>query len=297
MTEQQRCGVVAIVGRPNVGKSSILNRCIGHKLSITSRKPQTTRFQLQGIYTKAQNQLVFVDTPGWQKSPQTRLNRMMNKEIDHALSEVDIITMVAEARRWTPEDDAVAKIVLNHSCPKLLVLNKHDQLKNKNDLLPAIKEISDKFSFTQIIPTNAIQGDNIDELLSILVELSPTRSHLFEEDALTDKSTRFLVAEILREKLMRSLGDELPYAVSVVVDKYEEQKDIDFIDATIWIERNGQKGIVIGKQGARLKSIASSARRDMEGLTGKKVHLQTWVKLRPNWSDDVRALKELDFKY
>lgn len=297
MNEQQRCGLVAIVGRPNVGKSSILNRCIGHKLSITSRKPQTTRFQLQGIYTNAEDQLVFVDTPGWQKRPQSRLNRMMNKEIDHALSEVDIITMVAEARRWTVDDDAVAKMLSNHSCPKLLVLNKHDQLKSKNDLLPAIKEISAKYAFTQIIPTNALQGDNIDALLSVLTDLSPAKTHLFEEDALTDKSTRFLVAEILREKLMRSLGDELPYAISVVVDKYEEQEEIDFIDATIWIERSGQKGIVIGKQGARLKSIASSARRDMEELVGKKVHLQTWVKLRPNWSDDVRALKELDFKY
>ena len=296
MPESQRCALVAIVGRPNVGKSTILNRCVGQKVSITSRKPQTTRFQLQGVYTHEENQLVFVDTPGWQRRPESRLNRMMNKEIDHALGEVDIVVMVAEARQWREEDDAVAHLVGKAQCPKILVLNKHDRLKKKDDLLPLIKTASEKYSFDQILPTDAVHGDNIESLLETLIKLSPISPHIYEEDVLTDKSTRFLVAEILREKLMRNLGDELPYAVSVVIDKFEDQAGIDYIDATIWIERSGQKGIVIGKQGARLKNIASAARRDMENLTGKKVHLQTWVKLRPNWSDDVVALKELDFR-
>ena len=295
-TEQQSSALVAIVGRPNVGKSSILNRCIGQKISITSRKPQTTRFQLQGIYTKGPTQLVFVDTPGWQKRPEKRLNRMMNKEIDHALNEVDIIVMVAEARHWLAEDDAVAEMLAGVNRPKVLVLNKHDRLKNKDELLPLIEMITKKYLFDEVIPTNALQGDNIDTLISILTELAPHGPHLHPDDALTDKSARFLVAEILREKLMRSLGDELPYAVSVMIDKYEETTNIDYIDATIWIERQGQKGIVIGKQGAKLKAIASSARQDMENLLDKKVHLRTWVKLRPNWSDDIVALNELDFK-
>lgn len=292
---RQRCAYVAIVGRPNVGKSTILNRCVGQKISITSRKPQTTRFQLQGIYTLGENQLIFVDTPGWQQRPSRRLNRLMNKEIDHALSDVDIVVMVAEARRWLDEDEHVADIVRRADCPKVLVLNKHDQLENKNLLLPQIAKLAENEQFDEIVPTNAVSGDNIQNLIEILTALSPLREHVFPEDEITDKSSRFLVAEILREKLMRTLGEELPYAVSVVIDKFEDEKNISFIDATIWIERAGQKGIVIGKQGARLKSMASAAREDMQKLLGKKVHLQTWVKLKANWSDDGVALAELDF--
>ncbi|MGR8950553.1 MAG: GTPase Era [Gammaproteobacteria bacterium] len=296
MSNDQRCAYVAIIGRPNVGKSSILNRCIGQKISITSRKPQTTRFRLQGIYTEQQNQLIFVDTPGWQQRPSKRLNRMMNKEIDHALEEVDLIVMVAEARRWLPEDDAVAGIAQRATCPKILVLNKLDRLNKKDDLLPKIKSVSEQYDFQEILPTNAVRGDNIDKLKEILISLAPKAPHVYAQEDLTDKPVRFLVAELLREKLMRTLGDELPYAISVVIDKFEETDRIDFINATIWIERSAQKGIVIGKQGARLKSMASAARRDMEILLDKRVHLETWVKLRPNWSDDSVALSELDFK-
>lgn len=293
--KQPHCAYVAIVGRPNVGKSTILNRCIGQKISITSRKPQTTRFQLQGVYTKEEVQLIFVDTPGWQQRPSRRLNKLMNKEIDHALSDVDIVVMVAEARRWLDEDEHVANIVSRATCPKVLVLNKHDQLENKNLLLPQIAKLAEREQFNDIVPTNAVSGDNIENLLEILTNMSPERAHVFSEDEITDKSSRFLVAEILREKLMRALGEELPYAVSVVIDKFEDEENISFIDATIWIERSGQKGIVIGKQGTRLKSIASAAREDMQKLLEKKVHLQTWVKLKANWSDDGVALSELDF--
>jgi GTPase len=293
---EPHCGYIAIVGRPNVGKSTILNRCIGQKISITSRKPQTTRFQIQGVYTHETTQLVFVDTPGWQQRPTRRLNKMMNKEIDHALSDVDIVVMVAEARRWLDDDDLVADMIARASCPRILVLNKHDQLDNKNELLPRIQALSESHKFDEIIPTNAVIGDNVANLLEILTKMSPVRSHVYAEDEITDKSSRFLVAEILREKLMRGLGEELPYAVSVMIDKFEDEKNISFIDATIWIERAGQKGIVIGKQGARLKSMASAAREDMQKLLGKKVHLQTWVKLKANWSDDGVALGELDFK-
>ena len=296
MNSAPRCGYVAIVGRPNVGKSTILNRCIGQKISITSRKPQTTRFSLQGIYTEKHNQLIFVDTPGWQRKPTKRLNRMMNKEIDHALEEVDSIVMVAEARRWLPEDDAVAALIQRAQCPKVLVLNKHDRVQKKDDLLPIIQSVANTYDFHDILPTNALQGDNIDDLLVILENLAPEREHVFAEEELTNKPVKFLVAEMLREKLMRSLGDELPYAISVVIDKFEETDTMDFINATIWIERPAQKGIVIGKQGARLKSMASAARQDMEKLLDKRVHLETWVKLRPNWSDDLVALNELDFK-
>lgn len=292
----QRCAYVAIVGRPNVGKSTILNRCIGQKISITSRKPQTTRFQIQGILTAEQDQLIFVDTPGWQHRPTRRLNKMMNKEIDHALSEVDIIVMVAEARRWLDEDESVATMLAQAKVPVLLVLNKHDQLQSKAELLPTLEGLASRDLFREIIPTNATTGDNIERLISVLTALSPAREHAYQQEEVTDKSARFLVAEILREKLMRGLGDELPYAVSVVIDKYEEGDNLDYIDATIWIERAGQKGIVIGKQGARLKSMASAARQDMEKLLNRKVHLQTWVKLRANWSDDGAALSELDFR-
>ncbi|MEM7468303.1 MAG: GTPase Era [Pseudomonadota bacterium] len=295
MSDTQRCAYVAIVGRPNVGKSTILNYCVGQKISITSRKPQTTRFQVRGIYTNGSNQLIFVDTPGWQQRPQKRLNRLMNKEIDHALAAVDIVVLVAEARRWLPEDESIAKLAAKASCPSVLVLNKHDQLSKKQELLPTMAKLNSQQVFTEILPTNATSGDNIQTLLQTLIDLAPQAPHVYSEDEITDKPVRFLVAELLREKLMRSLGDELPYAISVVIDKYEEQENIDFIDASIWIERAGQKGIVIGKQGARLKSIASAARKDMESLLGKKVHLETWVKLRANWSDDQLALSELDF--
>jgi len=297
MTEtESRCGTIAIVGRPNVGKSTLLNRIVGQKISITSRKPQTTWYQILGVTTLGSTQLIFVDTPGWQEKPERQLNRLMNRQIHAALAAVDVIVMVAEARGWRPEDDLVVSLFADLKCPKILVLNKHDRLARKAALLPVISDIQSRFAFDEVIPTNARTGDNVNLLVELVAKRMPPGPHRFPEDQVTDHSERFLVAELIREKLIRGLGQELPYAVSVVIAGYRETGDKVEIDAEIWVEREGQKGIVIGAKGERLKSIATAARKDIEALLQRPVYLQSWVKTKRKWSDDPTALSTLDLR-
>lgn len=289
-----RCGTIAIVGRPNVGKSTLLNRIVGQKISITSRKPQTTWRQILGVTTAGDAQMIFVDTPGWQQRPGRQINRMMNREIHAALAGVDVVLMLGEARGWQPDDDKVVDLFSTLTCPKLLVLNKHDLVSRKSELLPVIADIQARQGFDEIVPTNARTGDNVDVLLALLAEKLPVGEHRFPPDQITNVSERFLVGELLREKLIRGLGDELPYSVSVVVTDFREKHSGVEIDADIWVEREGQKGIVIGAKGERLKAIATAARKDIETLLQRSVYLQTWVKTKRKWSDDINALRELD---
>lgn len=290
----KRCGHIAIVGRPNVGKSTLLNRIIGQKLSITSRKPQTTWYQILGIRTTGASQMIFVDTPGWQHRPQRQINRVMNRQIHSALNAVDVVVMVADACGFNRDDENVIALFSDLDCPTFLILNKHDQLTDKKKMLPTIDEFLGHLSFNEIIPTNCLVGDNVEALLGAIEAVLPQAPYQFPDDQVTPHSERFLVAELLREKLIRGLGDELPYAVSVVIEKFVDNESRTDIGAQIWVEREGQKGIVIGAKGERLKAIATAARKDIEMLLGRPVYLQTWVKIKGKWTDDINALRDLN---
>ncbi|TDJ63840.1 MAG: GTPase Era [Proteobacteria bacterium] len=289
-----RCGTIAIVGRPNVGKSTLLNRIVGQKISITSRKPQTTWYQILGVHTNDNAQMIFVDTPGWQYRPQRQLNRLMNRQIEAALTGVDIVMLVVDARNWHTDDDKVVALFATNPCTKILAMNKHDKVVDKTRMLPLIAKIQAHNQFAEIVPTNALRGDNIDTLLGIIRAALPRAPHRYRDDQITSHSERFLVAELIREKLIRGLGDELPYAASVVIESFHDTGKHIEINAIIWVEREGQKGIVIGAKGARLKSIASAARKDIESLLQRSVFLQTWVKTKSKWADDLNALRELN---
>ena len=289
-----RCGTIAIVGRPNVGKSTLLNRIVGQKVSITSRKPQTTWYQILGIHTLDNAQMIFIDTPGWQYRPHRQLNRMINRQINAALSGVDVVVMVAEAHNWHTDDTNVIALFEMITCPKILILNKHDLVPNKNRLLPLIADIQARYHFDEIFPMNARRADAVDALLNAISNVLPSGPHQFPDEQVTTHSERFLVAELIREKLIRGLGEELPYSVSVVIDTLRDDGEHVDIDAEIWVEREGQKGIVIGAKGGRLKSIASAARKDIETLLQRPVYLQTWVKTKGKWSDDLNALRKLN---
>ena len=288
------CGTIAIIGRPNVGKSTLLNRIVGQKISITSRKPQTTWHQILGVHTVGSAQMVFVDTPGWQHQPHRRLNRMMNRQVNSALIGVDVVVMVAEAGNWRSGDTDVSTLFEKIECPKILVLNKHDRLADKSRLLPLIASVQSRYHFDEVFPMNALRGDAIDSLLKAVCDLLPSGPHRFPDDQVTTHSERFLAAELIREKLIRGLGEELPYSVSVVIGAFHDRGEHVDIDAEIWVEREGQKGIVIGAKGGRLKAIASAARKDIEALLQRPVFLQTWVKTKGKWSDDANALRELN---
>ncbi len=288
-----RYGTIAIVGRPNVGKSTLLNSIVGQKISITSRKPQTTWQQILGVITIGEAQMVFVDTPGWQYRPQRQINRLMNRQINAALGNVDVVVMVADAREWHLDDDNVIGLFETMPCRKLLALNKHDQVSDKTRMLPLIADVEARHQFDEIVPTNALRHDNVDALVELITSALPIQPHQFPDDQLTPHSERFLVAELIREKLIRGLGEELPYAVSVVIETFRDTGAAIEINAEIWVEREGQKGIVIGAKGGRLKSIASAARVDIENLLQRKVFLQTWVKIKGKWTDDLNALREL----
>jgi GTP-binding protein Era len=294
--DAHRCGLVAIVGRPNVGKSTYLNAAVGHKISITSRKPQTTRYRVLGVRTTDRAQIVYVDTPGFQARPRRRLNSAMHREIQRALDGVDLILLFVEASRWTAEDEAACRRVTGGAAPVILVVNKIDRLHRRDELLPYLEAASGHARFAEIVPISARLKINVERLESCIVALLPEGAALFPADQLTDRSERFLAAEMIREKLMRMLGDELPYSVSVMTEEFEERDNLIRIGATIWVERDAQKPIVIGERGGRLKMMASLARRDLEGLFGRPVHLRTWVKLKERWADDARALRRLGFE-
>ena len=301
-TQSARCGYIAIIGRPNVGKSTLLNHILGMKLSITSRKPQTTRHQILGIKNSAIGngisvQAIYVDTPGIHQRSGTAINKYMNRAATSVLSDVDLILYVVQAGQWTEEDQAIIEKLKHVTSPVLLVVNKIDKLASKEKLLPLIEELSSKYSFTEILPVSALNGVNIDILEQKVAELLPENEPFYPDDQLTDRSMRFLASEIIREKLIRELGQELPYTSTVNIDKYDEdpEKDIVRIHATIYVESNGQKSIIIGKKGARLKSIGTKAREDITKMIETKVYLNLWVKVREGWSNDEMALRGLGY--
>ncbi|MBK6657874.1 MAG: GTPase Era [Proteobacteria bacterium] len=292
-TPVERCGLVAIVGRANVGKSTLLNCILGQKLSITSRKPQTTRYQILGVKTIDDTQLVFVDTPGWQRHPKNELNRQMNRQVRHALGDVDRAVLVADARYWHADDQVVYDMLSEAGLPIVLALNKHDLLKSKADLLPLIAELSANKQFAAIIPICARTGSGVDDLVNELSRAMPERAHLYPHDQITDRPERFFASEIIREKTLRFLGDELPYRTTVLIDDFKDEDNLTSILATIWVERDSQKSIVIGKDGELLKRISTEARQDLEQLLQRRVFLRVWVKTRRGWTDSAEAMQPL----
>ena len=291
----QRCGYVAIVGRPNVGKSTLLNHLLGQKISITSRKPQTTRHQVLGIKTEEHFQIIYVDTPGLHIGAEKAINRAMNRAASSAIDDVDLILFVVDRTAWTEEDEMVLSRVQQSGRPVLLVVNKVDLLPDPDQLLPHLQQLSDKADFTAVVPVSALRHRNTDALEAEIVAHLPKSRHFFPEDQITDRSQRFLAAEIVREKIMRQLGDELPYSVAVEIEEFAEEDGVLHISALILVERQGQKKIVIGDKGSRLRSIGTEARVDMEKLFDNKVMLRLWVKVRSGWSDDERALRSLGY--
>ena len=289
-----RCGTVAIVGRPNVGKSTLLNHLVGQKISITSRKAQTTRHRIHGIRTDADVQFVFVDTPGFQTSHANALSRIMNRSVSHALAEVDAVVWVVDALR-VDERDILVHEVIPADAAVVVVLNKIDRLSDKGTLLPLLERLSALRKFVALVPVSARHGDGFDGLLSTLRELMPEGPPMFEADQVTDRSERFFAAEFVREQLFRLLGEELPYATTVVIDTFEKSRGVRRIYATIVVDKANQKAIVIGQKGEKLKEIASAARVQMEGLFGGKVFLEVWVKTKRGWADDERALRSFGY--
>ncbi len=295
MAEGSRAGYVALVGRPNTGKSTLLNYLVGQKLSITSRKPQTTRHQILGIRSEAGWQAVYVDTPGMHKGGERAINRVMNRAARAVLGDVDVIIMVVDRTAWTDEDERVLEQVRASAVPVILAVNKVDLLADKNVLLPHLEALSRRADFAAIVPLSALREHNLDELDAEVLKLLPAGDFFFPEDQVTDRTERFLAAEIVREKITRQLGDELPYATAVEIEEFAEDRAVLHISALILVERRGQKRIVIGEGGSRLRAIGTEARKDMERLFDQKVMLRLWVKVRAGWSDDERALKSLGY--
>ncbi len=289
------CGYVAIIGRPNVGKSTLLNHILGQKISITSRKPQTTRHQILGVKTSPTSQVVYVDTPGIHNRRSTAINRYMNRAASSVLNDVDLVLFVVQALQWTEEDEVVLGRLQDIKAPVLLVVNKIDKVGDKNELLPYIKKLSAMRQFDAVIPVSALHAENIAQLEADVYERLPENQALFPDDQITDRHVRFLSAEIIREKLIRELGQELPYTTTVEIDRFEEGDTITRIFATVYVETKGQKVIIIGRKGARLKSIGTKARVDIEKMLDGKVYLELWVKIREGWSNDERALASLGY--
>ncbi|MGE8294852.1 MAG: GTPase Era [Pseudomonas sp.] len=290
-----RCGYVAIVGRPNVGKSTLLNHILGQKLAITSRKPQTTRHNMLGIKTEGEVQAVYVDTPGLHKHNDKALNRYMNRSASTALKDVDVVVFVVDRMRWTDEDQLVLEKVQHVKCPILLAVNKADRLEDKSELLPHLNWLAEQLPQAEIVPISALQGQNLDTLEKLVGERLPESEHFYPEDQITDRSSRFLAAELIREKIMRQLGAELPYQITVEIEEFKQEGRILHIHGLILVERDGQKKIIIGDKGERIKRIGQDARKDMETMFDSKVMLNLWVKVKGGWSDDERALRSLGY--
>ncbi|MFT4651327.1 MAG: GTP-binding protein Era [Porticoccaceae bacterium] len=294
-TEQSYCGYVAIVGRPNVGKSTLLNHLLGQKLCITSRKPQTTRHTLLGIKTEGEFQMIFVDTPGIHTNQERAINRVMNRSAASVIADVDVVIFVVDRFEWSEADEYVAKYLSNNDVPLIVAVNKVDMIDDKEALLPHLNFLSSKVNAKELIPLSALRRTNLDVLEKKIKGYIPQKTHVYPEDQITDRSERFLAAEIVREKITRQLGAEVPYQVTVEIEEFRAEKKITYISALILVEREGQKKIIIGTNGERLKKIGEQARADIESLLGCKVMLRTWVKIRSGWSDDERALRSLGY--
>lgn len=294
MSEHQttRCGTIAIVGRPNVGKSTLLNYLVGSKISITSKKAQTTRYQLLGIQTIDDTQFLFIDTPGFQLKHLNLMNKGLNKTVNQVLSDVDVVLFVIESCGMTEEDQAVMKLIPKDR-PTILVMNKVDLMKDKNALLKEIKTMSESYSFKAMVPVSAKKNKHLDHLLATVRDFLPEQPFIYGEDEITDKSERFLASEIIREKIFRLTGQEVPYSIAVEIEKFEVEGNLRRIFAAIIVDKESQKPMLIGRDGEKLKQISTEARQDMEELFGGKVWLETWVKVKSGWSTDQRVLKSL----
>ena len=296
MTNVFHCGTAALVGRPNVGKSTLLNALIGWRLSIVSPKPQTTRHRILGVLTDEASQILFLDTPGMHKTGGRAINRQLNKAARQTIAEADVVVQVAEAGRWTAEDQSVYEAsAAREGKPHLLALNKIDAKKDKKILLPFIAELSQSHAFDAIYLVSAQKKDGLDELLAAIRARLPENPPAFGADEITDRSERFLAAELIREQVMRQLAQELPYSTTVEIEDFREGEERAEIDAVIWVEREGQKAIVIGEGGLMLKAIGTAARKAMLRLFERRVHLRLWVKVRENWSDDEGALRRFGY--
>ena len=291
----QRCGLVAIVGRPNVGKSTLLNALVGQKISITSNKAQTTRHRITGIRTEAATQFVFVDTPGFQLKHSAAMNRTLNRTVLSSLGDVDVVLFVCEAGR-VGLPDAKVLALLPEGKPALLVANKLDALARRQDVLPWLRTMQERHAFAEYVPMSATREADVTRLLGIVQPYLPEQPWLYEEDALTDRSEKFLAGEMIREKLFRLTGDELPYSCTVVIEKFEEEGTMRRIAASIVVERDAHKGMVIGEGGERLKRIGSEARQELEHLWQAKVFLELWVKVRSGWADDEAHLRSYGYE-
>jgi GTP-binding protein Era len=294
MNPEFRTGYLAIIGRPNVGKSTLTNRLVGAKVSITSKKAQTTRHRIHGVLTTDDAQFIFVDTPGFQMTHKNALNRLMNRSVTSTFADVDVILLVVEAGRWGNGETEIVKM-LPADKPVLLVINKIDRLADKAELLPFIAKVSALHEFAEIVPLSAEKGIGTDALLATVARYLPQSPPVFEADDITDRSERFMASEILREKLFRNLGEELPYGIAVEIEKFEQEGDLRRIHAAVIVDKEGHRSIVIGKGGERLKRISTDARKEMETLFGGKVWLETWIKVKGGWADDERALKSLGY--
>jgi len=295
LSDPKRCGLIAIVGRPNVGKSTLMNNILEQKISITSKKPQTTRHRILGIHTEDHEQVIYVDTPGLHKEEKRAINKLMNKAASSALGDVELVLFVVEAMKWHDDDEMVLNKIIRSKQPVVLLINKVDEIKHKEELMPFLQKVSAKHNFEQIIPISAEKGTNVQAIKDLVSDYLPENPFFFPEDDVTDRSSRFMAAEIVREKLMRFLGEELPYSVTVEIEQFKWDEKIWRINALILVEREGQKKMVIGAKGEKLKIIGRDARQDLEKLLDEKVYLELWVKVKSGWADDERALRSLGY--
>jgi GTPase len=291
----RRCGTVAIIGRPNVGKSTLLNRLMGQKLAITSHKAQTTRHSILGIKTRAEGQILFVDTPGIHQRGTNALNRYLNRAARTALADTDLVLFVVEALRWTDEDAVALEAIVTTGVPAIAAINKVDRIASKEVLLPYLETLGRRHAFLELIPVSAANGDQVEVLESALLRALPEGEPVFPDDQITDRSERFFAAELVREQLVQRYGEELPYRTTVEIERFEESEGRYRIHALIWVERPSQKAIIIGRQGEAIKAAATQARLEMQKLFGCPVHLQVWVKVKKSWSSDEAALGRLGY--
>lgn len=295
-SSEQHCGLIAIVGRPNVGKSTLLNALLGQKVSITSRKPQTTRHRILGILTEDQHQAVLVDTPGLHNEEKRAINRLMNRAASSSIVEVELVLFLVEGTHWTPDDELVLTKIKQSGAPCILVVNKSDNVQDKESLLPHLQTLAKEYNFKEVVPISAKKGDNLATIKKLCFDYLPESDFWFPDDYITDRSSRFMASEIMREKLMRFTGEELPYSTTVEIEQFkQDEKGVLHINALVLVERNSQKRMIIGNKGEKMKTIGQEARRDMEELFGQRVFLETWVKVKQGWADDERALRSLGY--
>ncbi len=293
---EYRCGLVAVIGRPNVGKSTLINAIMGRKVSIVTAKPQTTRHRILAVHTTDTAQIIFVDTPGLHRKAGKAMNRLMNRTAANALADADLVLFVSDATHWTSADDDVLKRLRKVKAPVIAVLNKVDKVHPKEKLLDAIALMSARLDFAEIVPLSALRETNLDELLKLLPPFLPESPPLFPEDMHTDRSQEFHAAEVIREKLTLMLHQELPYGLTVQVERYLDEESGITINAIIWVERDSQKGIVVGKQGSLLKKVGRAARLELKEQLGRNVHLELWVKVKSNWADNEKDLMNLGYE-